>query len=207
MFVAEKLAALARAGINMYKGISAAASSAPPPYNLVPIGIATAQGIAQIAGIKKQKAPSARAEGGYTQKGNSYNIAERKPEIFIPNQNGSVVSGEKLERMMKGGGGDTAVNFNFYGGNRDEIEAWYTENRNKIMSDIVKLDCSGLVFPMPVAKTKSNNLEMKRGEILEVTGDFAEAGENIKRYVEKHGDKLLIFKIDGENYSLKIEKA
>ena len=75
------------------------------------------------------------------------------------------------------------------------------------MSDIVKLDCFGLVCPMPVAKTKRKLLEMKSGEILEVTGDFAEAGENIKRYVEKHGDKLLIFKIDGENYSLKIEKA
>ena len=75
------------------------------------------------------------------------------------------------------------------------------------MSDIVKLDCSGLVCPMPVAKTKRKFLEMKSGEILEVTGDFAEAGENIKRYVEKHGDKLLIFKIDGENYYLKIEKV
>ncbi len=75
------------------------------------------------------------------------------------------------------------------------------------MSDTIKLDCSGLVCPMPVAKTKRKLLEMKSGEILEVTGDFAEAGENIKRYVEKHGDKLLIFKIDGDNYSLKIEKA
>jgi TusA-related sulfurtransferase len=47
---------------------------------------------------------------------------------------------------------------------------------------------------------------MKSGDIIEVTGDFAEAGENIKRYIEKHGDKLLTFKVDGENYYLKIEK-
>ena len=74
------------------------------------------------------------------------------------------------------------------------------------MGDSHKLDCSGLVCPMPVAKTKRQLLEMKSGDIIEVTGDFAEAGENIKRYIEKHGDKLLTFKVDGENYYLKIEK-
>lgn len=70
-----------------------------------------------------------------------------------------------------------------------------------------KLDCTGLVCPMPVAKTKRQLLEMERGETIEVTGDFAEAGENIKRYIEKHDDKLLEFKVEGENYYMKIEKA
>ncbi|MFX0137890.1 MAG: sulfurtransferase TusA family protein [Candidatus Hodarchaeota archaeon] len=74
------------------------------------------------------------------------------------------------------------------------------------MSKSHKLDCSGLVCPMPVAKTKRQLLEMKSGDILEVTGDYAEAGENIKRYIEKHGEKLLEFKVDGENYYMKIEK-
>ena len=75
------------------------------------------------------------------------------------------------------------------------------------MGDSCKLDCSGLVCPMPVAKTKRQLLEMERGDIIEVTGDYAEAGENIKRYIEKHSHKLLTFKVDGENYYLKIEKA
>jgi tRNA 2-thiouridine synthesizing protein A len=75
------------------------------------------------------------------------------------------------------------------------------------MVDSRKLDCSGLVCPMPVAKTKRLLLEMESGDIIEVTGDFAEAGENIKRYIEKHGDKLLAFKIDGQNYYLKIKKT
>ena len=75
------------------------------------------------------------------------------------------------------------------------------------MSESYKLDCSNLVCPMPVAKTKRQLLEMKSGDILEVTGDYAEAGENIKRYIEKHDDKLLEFKVDGENYYMKIEKA
>ena len=75
------------------------------------------------------------------------------------------------------------------------------------MSKVYKLDCSGLVCPMPVAKTKKKLAEMERGEIIEVTGDFAEAGENIKRYIEKHGDKLLEFKVEGENYYIKIIKT
>jgi tRNA 2-thiouridine synthesizing protein A len=75
------------------------------------------------------------------------------------------------------------------------------------MSNSRKLDCSGLVCPMPVAKTKRQLLEMESGDILEVNGDFAEAGENIKRYIENHGEKLLEFKIDSEQYYLKIEKA
>jgi len=48
---------------------------------------------------------------------------------------------------------------------------------------------------------------MESGEILEVNGDFVESGENIKRYIEKHGDSILEFKIKGEDYYIKIEKA
>ncbi len=75
------------------------------------------------------------------------------------------------------------------------------------MSGSYKLDCSGLVCPMPVAKTKRQLLEMNSGDILEVTGDYAEAGQNIKRYLNRIEDKVLEFKAEGENFYLKIEKA
>ena len=74
------------------------------------------------------------------------------------------------------------------------------------MSDTHKLDCSGMVCPVPVAKTKKMMLKMKRGEILEVYGDFCEAGENIKRFVENNGGKILESKIEGNNYFIKVEK-
>ncbi len=74
------------------------------------------------------------------------------------------------------------------------------------MGDIYSLDCSGLVCPKPVAETKKVLVEMKTGDILEVSGDFCEAGENIKRYVEKHGAKVIEFFSEGEDYCLKIEK-
>ncbi len=47
---------------------------------------------------------------------------------------------------------------------------------------------------------------MESGNTLEVNGDFAESGENIKRYVEKHGDSVLEFNINGEDYYIKIKK-
>jgi TusA-related sulfurtransferase len=72
---------------------------------------------------------------------------------------------------------------------------------------IHKIDLSSLVCPLPVAKTKRKLKEMQSGDILEVTGDFAEAGENIKRYLEKVDDKLLEIKFDGEEYYAKIRKA
>ena len=69
------------------------------------------------------------------------------------------------------------------------------------------MNCNGLVCPLPVARTKKKISEMESGDILEVSGDFGEAGENIKRYIEKHGDSVLEFTIKGEDYYIIIKKA
>jgi len=75
-----------------------------------------------------------------------------------------------------------------------------------ILIELRKLDCSGLVCPQPVAKTKRMLKEMASGEILEIKGDFPEAGENIKRFVEKQGDVVVDFQILGDDYFIKIRK-
>ena len=58
-----------------------------------------------------------------------------------------------------------------------------------------------------IIKLEKKLNEMQSGEILEVSGDFGESGENIKRYVETHGDTVLEFKIEGEDYYIQIKKA
>ena len=68
------------------------------------------------------------------------------------------------------------------------------------------LDCSDLVCPLPVARTKKMLNSMDIDEILEVKGDFSEAGQNIKRFVESQGHEVVEFKLEGENYSIKIKK-
>ena len=74
------------------------------------------------------------------------------------------------------------------------------------MGDIYNLNCENLVCPMPVAKTKKQLIQMNSGDLLEITGDFAEAAENIKRFTEGHGGKVLEHKIEGNNYYLKVQK-
>ena len=69
------------------------------------------------------------------------------------------------------------------------------------------LNLDGLVCPLPVARTKKKLAEMEPGDILEVSGDFGESGENIKRYVETHGDSVLEFNLAGEDYYIKIKKT
>ncbi|MHA1804700.1 MAG: sulfurtransferase TusA family protein [Promethearchaeota archaeon] len=74
------------------------------------------------------------------------------------------------------------------------------------MEKVKILDCSGLVCPQPVAKTKKMLEIINPGEIIEIKGDFCEAGENIKRYAEKHGHEVLEFQVKGDNYLIKIRK-
>jgi len=69
------------------------------------------------------------------------------------------------------------------------------------------LNCEGMVCPMPVARTKRKLRELNSGDLLEIKGDFAEASENIKRFVEKEGHKVLDHKIEGENYFLLVKKT
>ena len=75
------------------------------------------------------------------------------------------------------------------------------------MSKTHNINLNGLVCPLPVAKTKKMLSELQVGDVLEVAGDFAESGENIKRFVETQGHKILDFKVNGENYFIKIEKS
>jgi tRNA 2-thiouridine synthesizing protein A len=76
----------------------------------------------------------------------------------------------------------------------------------KIMTNY-ELKCEGMVCPMPVAQTKRKLKELNSGDILEITGDFAEASENIKRFAEKEGHDVVEHKINGETYFLKIQKS
>lgn len=55
---AQKVLAEAEIGINAIKGVSAALASAPPPANLIPAGVAIAQGAAQVAAIAASPAPT-----------------------------------------------------------------------------------------------------------------------------------------------------
>ena len=84
---------------------------------------------------------------------------------------------------------------------------YYLVKGEKKLVNAYNINLEGLVCPLPVAKTKKKLNELQTGDILEVKGDFAEAGENIKRFVESKGHRVLNFDVFGEAYYLKIEKS
>ena len=70
----------------------------------------------------------------------------------------------------------------------------------------MELDVRGLVCPMPVLKTKKVLDELPKGERLTVIGDYKPALENIKRFAETHGYKVVSIEESENTFKIVIEK-
>jgi len=70
----------------------------------------------------------------------------------------------------------------------------------------MELDVRGLVCPMPVLKTKKALEELPNGERLTVIGDYKPALENIKRFAETHGYKVISIEELNDTFKIIIEK-
>ena len=70
----------------------------------------------------------------------------------------------------------------------------------------MELDVRGLVCPMPVLKTKKALEELSNGERLTVIGDYKPALENIKRFAETHGYKVVSIEELNDTFKIIIEK-
>ncbi|MFQ6084982.1 MAG: sulfurtransferase TusA family protein [Candidatus Bathyarchaeia archaeon] len=53
------------------------------------------------------------------------------------------------------------------------------------------LDVRGKSCPFPVLMTRDQLRKMKGGEILEVVENYPQSKDNIRRFAEKHGHKVL----------------
>jgi TusA-related sulfurtransferase len=74
------------------------------------------------------------------------------------------------------------------------------------MSKTFRLDCINLVCPLPVARTKKKLSEMQSGDVLEVSGDFGESGENIVIFCKNLGYIVLESQIKKDEYFIRIQK-
>jgi TusA-related sulfurtransferase len=63
----------------------------------------------------------------------------------------------------------------------------------------VTLDVTGEVCPMPAADTRKALRQLTTGQVLEVTGDFECAADNIQNMAEKNGGEILT-KETAKNY-------
>ncbi len=104
-FNAMKAYNLAIAIMNTAQGVTRALAL-PFPFNLAIAGIVGAAGAIQIAAIAGQKYQG-RKSGGSVQGGTPYVIGERGPEMFIPNQTGTIIPNGNM-----GSNKDVNVTFN-----------------------------------------------------------------------------------------------
>lgn len=110
---AKQASAIKQALINIAQGVTAALSSAPPPFNIVLAGITAAAGAVHLATIKAQKF----GDGGIVTRPTFAMIGEKGPEAVIPLDKAGALAGL---------GGGVNVKAYFYGdihnaGDLDEI--------------------------------------------------------------------------------------
>jgi len=129
-FNAMKAYNLAIAIMNTAQGVTRALAL-PFPFNLAIAGIVGAAGAIQIAAIAGQKYQG-RATGGLTQGGTPYVVGERGPELFMPNQTGTVIPNGNLS----GGGKNINVTFNIETIDSTGFDELLTERKSTITNII-----------------------------------------------------------------------
>ena len=70
----------------------------------------------------------------------------------------------------------------------------------------VKLDCFGLLCPMPIIQTAQKIKEMKIGEVLEVTSTDQGIKEDMPSWSRQTGQKFLGLEEEGEIIRVYIKK-
>ena len=72
----------------------------------------------------------------------------------------------------------------------------------------VKLDCSGMLCPMPVVKTKKALKSMEVGQVLEMVSTDAGAMPDMHAWAKQTGHELMDAKDEGGNiYRFTIKKT
>ncbi|MDH5397826.1 MAG: sulfurtransferase TusA family protein [Cyclobacteriaceae bacterium] len=76
------------------------------------------------------------------------------------------------------------------------------------MSDVAKtLDCSGLLCPMPVVKTKKAMAEIQIGEILEMISTDPGSMPDMEAWARQTKHELVDAKDEGGKYTFLIKKT
>ena len=104
-FEASKALSISETIMNTYKGASSALSIPPPWVGIAFASTITALGLANVARIRAQKYQG-REMGGTVRSGQPYIVGEAGPELFTPNQTGSITPNNAM------GGNNVNININ-----------------------------------------------------------------------------------------------
>jgi hypothetical protein len=97
------------------------------PVGYIEAAITAAKGAAQIAAIRS--APPPRALGGSVTAGQPYIVGEQGREMFVPNQSGTIVSNDNLNK-------GTVVNVNVYANDTEGFDNLLVKRRSVIVNVI-----------------------------------------------------------------------
>jgi hypothetical protein len=114
----------AEAIMSTAKGVAKAIGSG----NFILAGIIGALGAVQVAKIQSTQYQG-RALGGPVRSGNQYMVGEQGPEMFVPNQSGSIIANKDLGRA-------TTVNVNVYANDTEGFDNLLVKRRSVIVNVI-----------------------------------------------------------------------
>ena len=124
-FELNKALATAEAIVNTAQGVTKALSTA----NYIQAFLIGAMGAIQIATIQSQQYQG-RAMGGRVQAGSAYMVGEGgKPEMFVPDQSGTIIPNSQLARQ-------TTVNVNVYANDTEGFDDLLVKRRSTIINVI-----------------------------------------------------------------------
>ena len=81
------------------------------------------------------------------------------------------------------------------------------DKQRREMTVDVKLDCFGLLCPMPIIQTAQKIKEMKSGEVLEVTSTDEGIKEDMPAWCRQTGHEYLGLEEDGEVIKVYVKKT
>jgi TusA-related sulfurtransferase len=70
-----------------------------------------------------------------------------------------------------------------------------------------RLDCLGLYCPMPILKTRETMRRIAPGQVLELLSDDPGSEQDVRSWVSRTGNELLLVAKDGAVYRFLVRKA
>lgn len=67
------------------------------------------------------------------------------------------------------------------------------------------LDTEGLAFPEPILKLAARSVDMKKGEVLEVTASYETFPKDLKLWCDRSGSQIIWIKEEGRKFRARIQ--
>lgn len=141
LFRISQAAALAQSIISIQTGI-AKAQELGFPLSIAATAAVAAQGAVQIAAIRNQQPPSARAQGGQFSRDQDLLVGEKGPELVRFNSGGRIATAEQTAALAGASSGPQVVVNNYAPGTRAKAETMSDGRVRVIVNEVLNAEVS-----------------------------------------------------------------